>query len=54
MAAEEVDLGTQDTVLVDVGAEVDLDEVVAIHWLVIGVGCVAIWPVTVLAPLHSR
>ena len=50
---EEVNLGIDHAVLVDVDAEVDLDQVVSIHWLVVGAGCMAIWPVTVLEPLHS-
>ena len=32
----------------------DADLVDLIHWRVIGAGWVAIWPVTVPAPLHSR
>ena len=32
----------------------DADLVDLIHWRVIGAGCVAIWPVTVPAPLHIR
>ena len=30
------------------------DLLVLILWLVTGVGCVAIWPVPVPAPVHSR
>ena len=32
----------------------DADLVDLIHWRIIGAGCVAIWPVTTPAPLHSR
>ena len=30
------------------------DQPVLIHWHVIGAGCVAIWPVTVLNPVASQ
>ena len=31
-----------------------VDLVDSIHWHVKGAGCVAIWPMTIPAPLHSR
>ena len=34
--------------------EEDQDHPVLIHWLVIGAGCMAIWPVTVSNPVASR
>ena len=60
----EVTVAGEDTAMLPVGecpvgedgilvAE-DADLVDLIHWRVIGAGCVAIWPVTVPEPLHSR
>ena len=34
--------------------EEDQDHPILIHWRVIGAGCVAIWPVTVLNPVASQ
>ena len=34
--------------------EEELEATVLIHWHAIGVGCVAIWPVTVPPPVANR
>ena len=46
----------EDAVLVveDLVDTVDKDRSILTHWHVIGAGCMAIWPVTVPAPLHSH
>ena len=34
--------------------EEELEAIILIHWHAIGVGCVAVWPVTVPPPMASR
>ena len=48
-----VDMGVEGQEVEDCWVDVVLDQEDTIHWLVINVGCVAIWPMTILAPHHS-